>query len=507
MNALARNSSTSNAQSLHELLSGLVTDAVLTQVPDRRIKGLSLDSRKLDHDFAFIAVPGLQGHGIDYATQATKNGASVVLWEPVGARVAPALPGTLVVAIPQLTTLLGQVADRFYGQPSAALKIAAVTGTNGKSTTAYLLADAAERCGLPAGYSGTVGYGRVSSLQSSTHTTPDVVSVHRQVAELRDAGAKIVGMEVSSHALDQARVAALRIDTAVFTNLTRDHLDYHGDMRSYGAAKALLFQTPLLRHRVINADDAFGRDLLTQSTTAAITTAYSIGASTDIDAARLLIARNVRLSASGLELDITGTLGDDVLSSPLLGRFNAENLLAALAVLLGWDVPMPIAVQALQQAAAPPGRMELMQSHNKRAVIDYAHTPDALEKSLGVLKEHCHGRVICVFGCGGNRDPGKRAPMGAIAARLADVVMLTDDNPRNEDPDRIIADIQSGMGRVGAIVQRDRAQAIEQALQLATANDIVLIAGKGHEDYQLVGNETRHFSDREVVSELLRRTV
>jgi UDP-N-acetylmuramoyl-L-alanyl-D-glutamate--2,6-diaminopimelate ligase len=504
MNAAARNSSSSNAQSLHELLSGLVTDAVLTQVPDRRIKGLSLDSRKLDHDFAFIAVPGLQGHGIDYATQATKNGANVVLWEPVGQRVAPALPGTLVVAIPQLSLLLGQLADRFYGQPSATLKIAAVTGTNGKSTTAYLLADAAERCGLPAGYSGTVGYGRVSSLQSSTHTTPDVVSVHRQIAELRDAGAKIVGMEVSSHALDQARVAALRIDTAVFTNLTRDHLDYHGDMQAYGAAKALLFQTPLLRHRVINADDAFGRELLKQAATAAITTAYSCG--TEIDAARLLIARAVRLSANGLELDITGTLGDAVLSSPLLGRFNAENLLAALAVLLGWDVPMTIAVQALQQAVAPPGRMELIQNHSKRAVIDYAHTPDALEKSLGVLKDHCQGRVICVFGCGGNRDPGKRAPMGAIAARLADVVVLTDDNPRNEDPERIIADIQSGMGRVGAIVQRDRAQAIEQALQLAQPNDIVLIAGKGHEDYQLVGNETRHFSDREVVSELLRGT-
>jgi UDP-N-acetylmuramoyl-L-alanyl-D-glutamate--2,6-diaminopimelate ligase len=417
------------------------------------------------------------------------------------------LPGTLVVAIPQLSAVLGQLADRFYGQPSAALKIAAVTGTNGKSTTAYLLADAAERCGLSAGYSGTVGYGRIAALQSSTHTTPDVLSVHRQMAELRDAGARIVGMEVSSHALDQARVAALRIDTAVFTNLSRDHLDYHGDMQAYGAAKALLFQMPELRHRVINADDAFGRELLNQSTTAAITTAYSCGSATcDVAAVRVLQARAVRLSANGLELDITGTLGDAVLSSSLLGRFNAENLLAALAVLLGWDVPLSIAVQALQQAAAPPGRMEMIQSHNKRAVVDYAHTPDALEKSLGVLKDHCLGRVICVFGCGGNRDPGKRAQMGAIAARLADVVLLTDDNPRNEDPERIIADIQSGMGSVGAIVQRDRAQAIEQALQLANAADIVLIAGKGHEDYQIIGADTRHFSDREVACAVLRRT-
>jgi len=505
VNPVARNSANANSQSLRELLTGLVSDAVLAQVPDKRIVGLSLDSRKLEHDFAFIGVPGLQGHGIDYATQATKNGASVVLWEPVGQRLAPALPGTLVIAIPHLSSLLGQLADRFYGHPSQALQIAAVTGTNGKSTTAYLLADAAERCGLPAGYSGTVGYGRINALQASTHTTPDVVSVHRQTAELRDAGAKIIGMEVSSHALDQARVAALRIDTAVFTNLSRDHLDYHGDMQSYGAAKALLFQTPQLRHRVINADDAFGRELLKQDSTAAVTTAYSCAKdSNEFSTTHMLRAAAVRLSANGLELDVTGAFGDAVLSSSLLGRFNAENLLAALAVLLGWNIPLPIAVQALQQAAAPPGRMELIQNHLKRAVIDYAHTPDALEKALGVLKDHCQGRVICVFGCGGNRDPGKRAPMGAIAARLADVIVLTDDNPRNEDPERIIADIQSGMGRTGVVVQRDRAQAIEQALQMANVNDIVLIAGKGHEDYQLIGNETRHFSDREVVNNLLR---
>ena len=505
MNALANNPSVaSNTHSLRELLRGLISDAMLAEVPEKNIQGMSLDSRKLGQDFMFVGIPGLQGHGIDYATQAANNGASVVLWEPIGERTAPALPGAWVLAIPHLSQLLGQLADRFFGEPSAALKIAAVTGTNGKSTTAYLLADAAERCGLAAGYSGTVGYGRISALQPSTHTTPDVVSVHKQMRELRDAGAQIVGMEVSSHALDQARVAALRIDTAVFTNLSRDHLDYHGSMQAYGEAKALLFQTPGLRHQVINADDAFGRELLSRSTTAAMTTAYSCD--TDVDTARQLQAREVRLSATGLELAITGSFGDAVLHSSLLGRFNAENLLAALAVLLGWEVPLSQAVQALQQAVAPPGRMELIQSHHKRVVVDYAHTPDALEKALTVLKQHCQGRVICVFGCGGNRDPGKRAQMGAIAARLADVVILTDDNPRNEDPQVIIDDIQSGMGKVSAIVQRDRAQAIEQALQLASAADIVLIAGKGHEDYQIIGADTRHFSDREVTCAVLRRT-
>ena len=305
------------------------------------------------------------------------------------------------------------------------------------------------------------------------------------MAELRDAGVVAASIEVSSHALHQARIAALRIDTAVFTNLTRDHLDYHGDMQAYGAAKALLFQAPGLRHRVINADDAFGRELLTRPSAAAQTTVYSCRE--QLSGTRMLQAREVRLSDAGLELDITGNFGDTVLRSSLLGSFNAENLLAALAVLLGWNIPLSQAVQALQQAVAPPGRMELIQQGGKRAVVDYAHTPDALEKALTVLKEHCHGRVICVFGCGGDRDPGKRAPMGAIAARLADSVILTNDNPRSEDPMQIIAAIQSGMAGASHVVQPDRALAIELALHAAGNDDIVLIAGKGHEDYQIIG--------------------
>lgn len=511
MNALATKPSTLAIRSLRELLRGLASDALLTQVPDKTIGGLSLDSRNLLANSVFCAVPGLRSHGIAYAAQAVSNGASIVLWEPSGDSVAPTIVGATIIAIPHLSVLLGEIADRFYGQPSAAMSIAAVTGTNGKSTTAYLIADAAERCGISAGYSGTVGYGRIDSLQPATHTTPDVISVHKQVAQLRDAGAQVVGIEVSSHALHQARIAALRVDTAVFTNLSRDHLDYHGDMQAYGEAKALLFQTPGLRHQIINADDAFGRELLTQATLAAITTAYSCDAADlSVAAARVLQARSVRLSAHGLELDIDGSFGKATLRSRLLGRFNAENLLATLAVLLGWDVPLVRAVKALEQAVAPPGRMELLEGNHpeghKRVVVDYAHTPDALEKALGVLKAHCQGRLICVFGCGGDRDPGKRAQMGAVAARLADQVILTNDNPRTEDPMQIIAAIQAGMLGVKAIVQSDRAQAIELALSNAQSQDIVLIAGKGHEDYQIIGNDTRHFSDREVVQAYLRRS-
>jgi UDP-N-acetylmuramoyl-L-alanyl-D-glutamate--2,6-diaminopimelate ligase len=507
MNAVAvestpMSSSQSSVHRLPSLLQGLVADAVLAQLPDIPITGLSLDSRKLLPGSAFIAVPGLQAHGLDYAAQAVRSGAKVVLWQPGNDRVAFTLPHAVCVPIPHLSALLGTLADRFYKQPSAQLQIAAVTGTNGKSTTAYLLAVAAQQVGIAAAYSGTVGYGRITALQPTTHTTPDVLSVHRQLAELRDAGAQAVGMEVSSHALHQARVAAVRIDTAVFTNLSRDHLDYHGTMQAYGEAKASLFTLPNLRHRVLNADDAFGRELASRSTTAKVTTLYSCDAS--FAAPRLLQAHAMQFSATGLRLHLAGSFGEATLNSGLLGRFNAENLLAALAVLLGWDVSLNKAVQALEQAAAPPGRMELLSAANKRAVIDYAHTPDALQKALQVLKTHCKGQLILVFGCGGERDPGKRATMGAIAAAHADRVIITNDNPRNEDAQQIIATIQSGMGGYPVIIQLDRAQAIEQALTMAGADDMVLIAGKGHEDYQVIGAQVHHFSDREVVQACLR---
>ncbi len=503
MNAVAlKPDALHTARNLRALLRGLVSDAQLQQIPDLSVSGLSLDSRAQFPGSIFIAVPGLRTHGLDYAPQAVQNGASVVLWQPVEDRTTCSITAARCVAIPNLTNLLGELADRFYLQPSAHLQIAAITGTNGKSTTAYLLAAAAERCGMAAGYSGTVGYGRLPALKAVTHTTPDVVSVHRQLSEMHEAGATRVAMEVSSHALHQDRIAAVRIDTAVFTNLSRDHLDYHGSMQAYGEAKAQLFQIHGLRHRVLNVDDAFGRELAARSTTAKITTVY--GCEVDLAAPRVLRARAIELSDNGLQLQLDGSFGVATLRSALLGRFNAENLLAALSVLLGWDVSLDRAVEALQQAAAPPGRMELLGTTTKRVVIDYAHTPDALKKALQVLKSHCRGQLICVFGCGGDRDKGKRASMGSVAAELADQVILTNDNPRSEDPQLILAAIQSGMGNYPVIIQPDRAQAIEQALHMAQPDDMVLIAGKGHEDYQIIGNQTFHFSDREAVQACLR---
>ena len=515
MNAVRVSSHHSYTMPLRELTQGLVSDAVWAQLPTLQAQGMTLISRDAKPGYVFIAIPGLRAHGIDYAAQAIANGASVVLWEPTADRAtAPVLSNAMLIAVPQLSSMVGLLADRFYIQPSAATRIAAVTGTNGKSTTAYLIADAAQRGGMAAGYSGTVGYGRIDDLKPATHTTPDVINVQRQLAEMRDAGAQAVGMEVSSHALHQQRIAAVRIDTAVFTNLTRDHLDYHGSMQAYGEAKATLLQQPGLRHAVINADDAFGRELLSRSSTASMTTAFSCespgyasqNASQTSHAARVLQAGNVTLSANGLRFDITGSFGNAKLNSSLLGRFNAGNLLATLAVLLGWDVSLANAIAALEQSSAPPGRMETHRdTTGKLVVIDYAHTPDALEKALQELKAYCRGKLLCVFGCGGNRDAGKRSQMGAIAERLADQIILTDDNPRYEDPQQIIAAIQSGMkGSVKVVVERDRALAIEQAIKMARAQDILLIAGKGHEDYQIIGDQTLHFSDREVVLACLR---
>jgi len=488
---------------LRELLRGVISDTA-SSIFDLPVEHLTLNSRDVKPGTVFVAVPGLRAHGIDYAQQAIANGASAVLWEPVTDHSVPSLCNAPFIAVPNLSSVLGELANRFFGEPSAAMRVAAVTGTNGKSTTAYLIADAAQRCGIVAGYSGTVGYGAINALKNATHTTPDVINLHRQLAEIHDDGARAVGMEVSSHALHQHRIDAVQIDTAVFTNLTRDHLDYHGSMQAYGEAKAALFQHPGLRHAVINADDVFGRELLSRPGTASVITAY--GCDPDAGQKQSLVAKQVMLNAKGLQLSITGSFGDATLKSSLLGRFNAYNLLSTLCVLLGWDISLSSSINALEQASAPPGRMETHRDvTGKLVVIDYAHTPDALEKALQELKSYCTGKLICVFGCGGNRDAGKRVQMGSIAERLADQIILTDDNPRFEDPEQIIAGIQRGIRNRGkVVVERDRAKAIQRAIDAASSNDIVLVAGKGHEDYQIIGDTTTHFSDREVVQSCLR---
>jgi UDP-N-acetylmuramoyl-L-alanyl-D-glutamate--2,6-diaminopimelate ligase len=333
--------------------------------------------------------------------------------------------------------------------------------------------------------------------------------VHRQIAELRAEGVRLLGMEVTSHALDQQRVAGVRFEAAVFTNLTRDHLDYHGTFDAYAAAKARLFAWPGLKHAVINVQDAYG-PRLAEGTIAPAMTTYSRDASVPVRRAgrddKEIFATHIAAGPHGLSISFDGSFGPGTLHSRFLGDFNVDNALAVLGALLALRVPLVDAVTALEQCSAPPGRMETLTAPGKPlAIVDYAHTPDALEKALVAVRKHCAGRLICVFGCGGDRDKGKRPLMGAIAERLADRIIVTDDNPRMEDGDAIVADIVAGLAQPGnAHIERDRARAIETAIAAARAGDAVLIAGKGHEDYQIVGAERRSFSDRDVARAALK---
>jgi UDP-N-acetylmuramoyl-L-alanyl-D-glutamate--2,6-diaminopimelate ligase len=402
--------------------------------------------------------------------------------------------------IPGLKDLLGRIADRFFNWPSSHLRITGITGTNGKTTCAYLLAQCLEKLGSQAAYIGTVGWGRIAALERPTLTTPDVVTLHRVLAQLRADGVREVAMEVSSQALDQDRVACVRFHSAAFTNLSRDHLDYHDTMTAYGAAKARLFNAPDLQHIVVNVGDAFGRELAQSIDGRVPLTAIWIGAGdSGWLAERALHASQVILDLHGISLQLDGSFGQAEVSTRLLGRFNAENSLVVIACLLSLGASLSEAVRVLAECVPPPGRMEVVEPAARdkpMAVVDYAHTPDALAQALGALREHCKGVLWCVFGCGGDRDPGKRRVMGAIADELADQIIVTDDNPRSEDPQAITRDIVSGIKSRVARVIHDRGEAIGTALKEARAMDIVLIAGKGHEDYQIYGETRRSFSDR-----------
>jgi UDP-N-acetylmuramoyl-L-alanyl-D-glutamate--2,6-diaminopimelate ligase len=472
-----------------------------------QVTDLVQDSRAATPGCVFLACRGRTTHGLLHAGAALERGAAAVLWEPAAGLEPPALPaGVASIAIPHLGRRAGELADRFFRRPSADLRVAGFTGTNGKTTCAWLLAQAADFVGRSGWYVGTLGSGRAGSVAEAGLTTPDAVTVQRRLAEARDQGAATLALEVSSHALDQERVAAVRFDTAVFTNLTRDHLDYHGTLEAYGAAKARLFHMPDLRCAVINARDEFGRTLVERLDPAVERIVYST--SNELWAERgsgWIRVPELRTASTGLVVGIESSWGAGTLRSRLIGGFNADNLLAVLGVLLGWNVPLQKALAALALCVAPPGRMEAFGGGAQPLVlVDYAHSPDALGKVLEAARAHARGRVIAVFGCGGDRDPGKRPLMGAVAESAADLVVVTSDNPRSEDPGSIIAQVLAGMqepSRAQAVA--DRAEAIRQALAEAEAGDVVVVAGKGHEDYQVVGTETRRFSDRETVQALL----
>jgi UDP-N-acetylmuramoyl-L-alanyl-D-glutamate--2,6-diaminopimelate ligase len=481
---------------LDELLAGSAS------APGVRISGLTLDSRAVRAGDAFVALQGSRRHGLEHAGEAAARGAAAILWDPAEGREPGSAAAKLpCISVPALRERLGDLADRFYGMPSARLTVAGVTGTNGKTTCAWLLAGAAQRLSRRGAYLGTLGAGFPPRLQGGALTTPDVLTLHRELRALADAGATHVALEVSSHALDQRRVDGVRMRVAAFGNLSRDHLDYHGTMERYAEAKARLFRLPGLEHAVINVGDPVGRRFAEALAPGVALTAVAVGGAAP-SGARFIHVERVQAEDRGLDLAIRGHFGERRLRSRLIGAFNAENLAVTLGVLLAWQFDADAALAALAECGAPPGRMEGYRLPNGAlAVVDYAHTPDALAKALAAVRAHARGRVSVVFGCGGERDPGKRALMGEAAERLADRVVVTDDNPRGEDADRIVAMILEGMSRPQqALVERDRARAIDAAIADAGDGDAVLVAGKGHEDCQIVGAERRHFSDRELLS-------
>ena len=459
------------------------------EVPESlEVSDLTLDSRSVRPGAAFLAVQGQSQHGLAFAARAAEAGARAILWEPAPGIEAPRLGGGVFIqAVPGLAAQAGYIADRFFGAPSARMAVTGITGTNGKTTSAWLLASALNACGRRAAYLGTLGSGLPGQLQPGTHTTPDAVSLQRRLAELREAGAEAVAMEVSSHALVQQRCAGVRFQAAAFTNLTREHLDYHGDMASYAEAKARLLDWPTLAARVINVDDDTG----------ALFAARHSDPAQRAPGVRYVRALRAAPEPAGLSIELDTSWGPAMLRSELLGEFNVDNLLLVLGLLLAAGIPLPEACGALGECRAPPGRMQVSGGSGLPLVIvDYAHTPDALDKALRAVRAHCTGRVLCVFGCGGERDRGKRAEMGRVAESLADALWITDDNPRGEDPRAIVAQIVAGLAAPQrAVIQHDRAAAIRAALAAAQPGDVVLVAGKGHEDYQLVGAERRDFSD------------
>ena len=457
---------------------------------DLLIRELTLDSRHVRAGDLFLAVPGGKLDGRAHIADALQRGAAAVAYEVEGATVLP-ITDVPLIPVKGLAAQLSDIAGRFYGEPSRHLNLVGVTGTNGKTSVTQLVAQALDLLGQHCGIVGTLGTGFYGALQSGLHTTPNPIAVQATLADLKKAGAKAVAMEVSSHGLDQGRVSALAFDVAVLTNLSRDHLDYHGTMQAYGQAKAKLFAWNDLRCRVINLDDAFGRQLAAQPQDSRL-----IGYSLE-DSSVYLYCREAHFDDEGVRATLVTPQGEHHLRSTLLGRFNLSNVLAAIGALLGLDYPLDEILRVLPKLEGPVGRMQRLGGGARPlVVVDYAHTPDALEKVLMALRPHAKGQLLCLFGCGGDRDRGKRPLMAATVERLADGVLVTDDNPRSEDPAQIFADIRAGFTAVDNVTfVAGRGVAIAQLIAGASADDVIVLAGKGHEDYQEINGERHAFSD------------
>ncbi len=480
---------------------------------DAEVKGLTTNSHACQPGDLFIGMPGTRVDGGDFWQSAIASGAVAALVSPQAAiksqgsrAIHPSPP--CVIAAADMIQACAQVAAAFYGYPAQHLKLIGVTGTNGKTTTTHLIEFFLTQAQRSTALMGTLYTRWAGFEQTAVHTTPFAVELQAQLAAAVKAGCELAVMEVSSHALAQGRVMSCPFEVAVFTNLTQDHLDFHRDMEDYFAAKAMLFSPDYLRGRaVINADDPYGQRLIARLKPEHLWR-YSVNDATAAD----LWMSNLSYEPTGVSGMLHTPEGDVAFRSPLVGQYNLANLLAAVGAVLHLGIDLQLISELLPQFPGVPGRMERVQVGSEQdigVIVDYAHTPDSLENLLLAARPFIPGKMICVFGCGGDRDRTKRPKMGKIAAQLADVVFVTSDNPRTEDPERILQDILAGIPKtVEPVVISDRATAIHTAIQQAQPGDGVLIAGKGHEDYQILGTEKIHFDDREQAQEaLMQRTM
>lgn len=489
-------------QTLHALLHSVGLPVPLG-LADAVIESITCDSRCVAAGSVFIGLPGGRVDGGSFWPKALEDGAAVVLIGSAAAAAQPPEQSDAVVVVPDpVAHWAGELAAAFWNHPSNRIGLIGVTGTNGKTTTTHLIEHLSSACGRPSALFGTLLNRWPGHSVTATHTTAVADRLQAQLAEASAAGAQLTAMEVSSHALDQHRVAGCRFSGAVFTNLTQDHLDYHKTMASYFEAKARLFAPPLVADHgaqfVVNVDDPWGKQLAERLGDRCWRSSLSTGS-----AQAELTMSDLVMGSSGVEGRLSSPLGEGSFHSPLLGRFNVMNLLQAVGVLLQQGLPLESLLKAISTFRGVPGRMERVvvdaeERDLPTVLVDYAHTPDGLSSALKACRPFADGKLICVFGCGGDRDRGKRPQMAAIAAEIADCVVVTSDNPRTEDPQQILDDVVKGIpSSTNFVVTMDRAEAISGAIQGAGSQDLVLIAGKGHEDYQILGTQKVHFDDRE----------
>jgi len=482
---------------LAELLTGV---AAVEQ--DVEFTHIALDSREIKSGGVFFALAGSQQHGLQFTEQVRQQGAVAIVYEPAGQGMGLAknIQGLPMCAVEGLAERLGGIAARFYAYPSEKLNIIGITGTNGKTSCSQFLAQAMDISAVI----GTLGWGKYSCLQETRNTTPDAFTVQKVLAHFVELGVKNVAVEVSSHGLVQGRVSSIHFQGVIFNNLSRDHLDYHSSMEGYFQAKLRLVQWPGLKYVVVNLDDAYAERVLNAIPQGVRRLTYSMQGKEHASESAIN-ARNIQYTMAGIECDVFWQDQQARLTVNLLGDFNLQNVLAVLAAMLAMGKPLAECIQSIRPIRPVLGRMECFKGDIGKplVIVDYAHTPDALAKVLTTLRRHCQSKLTVVFGCGGDRDKGKRGEMGQIAEQLADSVIVTDDNPRFEKSGTIINDIVAGLKTDKLCIINDRKDAIEHGILTSSEQDVVLIAGKGHEDYQELKGVRHSFSDRQIVQELL----